>query len=326
VKSGTALCIQNIRDASEADDGVAEPKMPDYPNGEIAQNNSAKSLDPGSVINSAFGVFRRRPETVAAPESLSPDAPRIIPPKYPPITTALVGINVAVFVLMLASGVPIENPTVGELVRWGANWGPLSLGTQPWRIFTSNYLHIGIVHIALNMWCLWGLGNLAERIFDGWTYVLTYTCCGIAGSLASLWWHPMVYGAGASGAIFGLAGALITALYMGRLPIPKLALRGTMRSLLMFAGYNLLFGAVGRGIDNSAHIGGLMAGLALGAGFARHLTDSREVRSRWNRGVVVAAAVLLFIFFNFLKHSTPQPLPPGDDATKQRVIPTRLPS
>ena len=94
------------------------------------------------------------------------------------------------------------------------------------------------------MWCLWNLGRLAERIFDRWTYLLVYTASGIAGSLASLWWHPQGIGAGASGAIFGLAGGLIAVLYLGKLPIAKEALKPTLRSLVMFAAYNLFFGLV----------------------------------------------------------------------------------
>ncbi len=137
-----------------------------------------------------------------------------------PVTRALVGINVAVFVAMALSGVSLSEPTVAELLKWGANYGPLSLGPAPWRLLASNYLHIGLLHILFNMWCLWDLGNLAERVFDPWTYLLTYTLCGVAGSLASLWWHPLVIGAGASGAIFGLAGVLIAALYLGKLAHP----------------------------------------------------------------------------------------------------------
>jgi rhomboid protease GluP len=183
-----------------------------------------------------------------------------------PITTTLVGMNVAVFTVMALTGISPTAPTSVQLLKWGANWGPLSLGAEPWRILASNYIHGGIIHIALNMWCLWNLGFLAERVFDPWTYVLTYTFCGLAGSLASLWWHPLAVGVGASGAIFGLAGALIAALYLGHLPISKQAIQGTLKSLLTFAGYNLFFGAVAQGIDNSAHIGGLLAGLALGGG------------------------------------------------------------
>jgi len=103
------------------------------------------------------------------------------------LTTLLVGINVVVFVLMAITGVSPLTPTTQQLLKWGANWGPLSLGTQPWRMLTSNYVHGGIIHIFFNMWCLLNLGALAERVFDGWTYLLIYTASGLAGSLASLW-------------------------------------------------------------------------------------------------------------------------------------------
>jgi rhomboid protease GluP len=221
-----------------------------------------------------------------------------------PITTTLVGMNVAVYVAMVLMGVSPVSPTSVQLLKWGANAGPLSLGAEPWRMLASNYVHIGIIHIALNMWCLWNLGFLAERVFDPWTYVLTYTFCGLAGSLASLWWNPMRIGAGASGAIFGLAGALITALYLGHLPISKQAIQGTLKSLLLFAGYNLFFGAAVPGIDNSAHIGGLVAGLAIGAALSKHLMQPPEIRDGWRLGVFVAATVVFFGAFAFVKHTS----------------------
>ena len=220
-----------------------------------------------------------------------------------PITTTLIGMNVAVFLTMSLTGVSPVTPSLQQLLKWGANFGPLSLGPDPWRILASTYVHAGIIHIALNMWCLWNLGFLAERIFDPWTYVLTYTFCGLAGSLSSLWWHPRSVGVGASGAIFGLAGALISALYLGHLPISKQAIHGTLKSLLIFAGYNLFFGAAVPGIDNSAHIGGLVVGLALGAVLAKHLTAPAEVRSRLRRGVFVVAAIVLMLIYMELKRS-----------------------
>jgi len=208
------------------------------------------------------------------------------------VTTVLVGLNVMVFAAMVLSGVPLLQPTLQQLLKWGANWGPLSLGPQPWRMLTSNYVHIGIIHIALNMWCLWSLGTLAQRIFEPWTYVLVYTGCGLAGSLTSLWWHPMVVGAGASGAIFGLAGALIAVLQLGKLPIPKEAVRGTLKSLLLFAGYNLFFGLTA-GVDNSAHVGGLLSGLAVGAVLSRHVTDAPEIRRRHHAYALIGMGVAL---------------------------------
>jgi rhomboid protease GluP len=225
--------------------------------------------------------------------SLPKYVPRAVAVRRTPVTTALLGLNVAVFLAMILTGVSPLEPSPLQVLKWGANWGPLSLGTQPWRMLASNYIHFGIVHILLNMWCLWNLGLLAERIFDPWTYILTYTACGLGGSLASLWWHPMVIGAGASGAIFGLAGALIAALYLGKLPIPKAAMRGTLKSLLAFAGYNLFFGAAVGGIDNSAHIGGLVTGLALGAILAKHLMSPTEIRRQFRLYVFIGVAIVL---------------------------------
>lgn len=216
------------------------------------------------------------------------------------VTTVLVGINCAVFLLMVLTGVSFVEPNTAQLLKWGANFGPLSLGPQPWRILTSNYLHIGIIHIFFNMWCLLNLGVLAERVFDPWTYVLVYTASGLAGSLSSLWWHPMVIGAGASGAIFGLAGALLAALYLGKFPIPRAALKGTMKSLVMFAGYNLLFGLV-PGIDNSAHIGGLVTGLALGAYFSGHLAAPPEERQRWRTYAFIGSGIIFAVTFETLR-------------------------
>lgn len=196
------------------------------------------------------------------------------------VTAIIVGLCVAVYVAMALSGVSPLHPTTQQLIRWGANFGPLSLDGQPWRMLTSNYVHIGLLHIFFNMWCLWNLGKLAERVFPPWTYFFLYTVCGLAGSIASLWWHPMVVGAGASGAIFGLAGALIAVFYLGKLPIPQAAVKGTLKSLITFAGYNLLFGLTA-GIDNFAHLGGLLAGLAFGAAVAKHVVARPEERRRW---------------------------------------------
>jgi membrane associated rhomboid family serine protease len=220
-------------------------------------------------------------------------------------THIVVGINVAVFIGMVLSGASPLNPSREALLRWGANWGPLSLGTQPWRMLTSNYVHIGIIHLGFNMWCLWNLGRLAERVLGRLNYVVLYTFCGLAGSLASLWWHPMTIGAGASGAIFGLAGAAIAVFYLGHLPIAKVAIQGTMRSLLTFVGYNLLFG-LSPGIDNSAHIGGLVAGLAMGAALSKHILVAPELRRTWVRFTWIATATALLLANGAVRRQNPR--------------------
>lgn len=220
-------------------------------------------------------------------------------------THVIVGINIAVFIGMVLSGASPLNPSREALLRWGANWGPLSLGTQPWRMLTSNYVHIGIIHLAFNMWCLWNLGQLAEHVLGRLNYVILYTFCGLAGSLASLWWHPMTVGAGASGAIFGLAGAAIAVFYLGHLPIAKAAIQGTMRSLLTFVGYNLFFGLT-PGIDNSAHTGGLVAGLVMGAALSRHILVAPDVRRNWARVTWIAMAAVLLVANGAIRREYPQ--------------------
>src|SRR5258708_7201091 len=226
------------------------------------------------------------------------------------LTQLIVGINVLIFVGMVLSGVAPMAPTQLQLVTWGANFAPLSLGSQPWRILASNYVHIGIIHIFFNMWCLWNLGRLAESIFDRGSYLLIYTPSAIAGSLVSLWWHPQGIGAGASGAIFGLAGGLIAILYLGKLPIAKAALKPTLRSLVMFAAYNLFFGLV-PGIDNAAHLGGLAAGLGLGAVLAGSMTEPPGIRARRRNYAVVATAPLLLPGFRYRQQQSRRVAPRG---------------
>jgi rhomboid protease GluP len=185
------------------------------------------------------------------------------------------------------------SPTIPQLLKWGANYGPLSLGAEPWRMLASNYVHGGIIHIALNMWCLWNLGFLAERIFEPWTYVLTYTFCGTRWQFS----EPVVASAGGRCGRFGSNFRTGRSADRRSLSRPfadsKQAMQSTLKSLLVFAGYNLFFGAADPGIDNSAHIGGLLAGLAIGAVLAKHLMAPPEIRNRWRNGVFVAAAVVL---------------------------------
>jgi membrane associated rhomboid family serine protease len=180
------------------------------------------------------------------------------------LTQIIFGINAAVFLGMtLASSTMMSFP-VRELIAWGANVGALTLQGEWWRLLTNVFVHGGIIHIAFNMWCLWNLGQLCESLYGRWTYAAIYLICGLGASLASAAWHPSVPSVGASGAIFGLAGALITALKLGEFSVPRAALSGTLRSLGAFVVYNLIFGFVLPGVDNTAHIGGLITGLIVG--------------------------------------------------------------
>jgi len=186
------------------------------------------------------------------------------------VTQVIFGANVAVFLGMMLAGVSmLSNPSGPDLVRWGANFGPLTVSGQWWRLLTCVFLHGGLLHIAFNMWCLWDLGRLAESVYGHWTFAVVYLICGVGSSLASVWWNPSVLSVGASGAIFGIAGALIASFYLGEFSMPRAAIAGTLRSVVVFVGYNLFFGAVIARVDNAAHVGGLVMGLIFGALIAR---------------------------------------------------------
>jgi rhomboid protease GluP len=191
------------------------------------------------------------------------------------VTQAIFGINVAVFIGMLLSGASAMSPTGENLMAWGANLGYYTLTGDWWRLLTSCFVHIGIIHIAFNMWCLWSLGELAERLYGHVTFACIYLLCGIGGSLGSVLWHttPTV-SAGASGAIFGLAGAVIASIKLGEFSSGVMA-QGTMQSLIAFVGYNVVFGAISGRTDNACHAGGLAAGLVLGGLIAKVAPEER---------------------------------------------------
>ena len=142
------------------------------------------------------------------------------PPGSPsfPITIGLVAINVLIFAVMVLRGVSPTNPTPQDAIAFGADFAPLTLGGQWWRLVTSMFVHFGVVHIGLNMWCLWNLGRVAERLLGRFSYVLTYFGSGIFSSIASVYWEPQAASAGASGAIFGLAGVLVSFVYLKKTP------------------------------------------------------------------------------------------------------------
>ena len=192
-----------------------------------------------------------------------------------PVTTTILLINLAVFAGMTLLA-PTDASGREQLIRWGASYGPLIFQGDWWRLFTAMFVHVGIFHLAVNMWCLWNLGRLAEWQLGRMPFALVYLGSGVGGVLASLLWHPNIVSAGASGAIFGLAGALISAARLGAIAMPGQEFKRYIGSLVPFVLYNLFLGAVISFIDNAAHIGGLVTGLAFGAFLAR-----RRQLARW---------------------------------------------
>ena len=214
------------------------------------------------------------------------------------ITNLLMAISIIIFILMVLKRVPLFGPTSDQIVAWGGNYGPLTMGGQPWRLLTCIFVHIGIVHIVANMWALFVLGRLAESLYGRFSFLAVYLISGIAGSVASLLWNPMGVSAGASGAIFGTLAALIATLYVGKLPLPRHVVRPVLATLVLWAALQLGYGFWKTGVDNAAHVGGLVAGLILGFPIGHHLgpsSSSRRSRERIFTYSLMALGIFCFI-------------------------------
>jgi rhomboid protease GluP len=234
-----------------------------------------------------------------------------------PATYLLMGINGLVFLGMTLSGVSFISPTVRQLVNWGANNGTLVLQYgEWWRLVTAMFVHVGIIHIATNMWCLWNLGLLAEPLMGPLGVFAAYIFTGFAGNLLSVAVHPgvpggphSIVGAGASGAVFGLAGVLIILLKSPLLPMPKAELKRLRWSVIQFAllnfaiGLYTAFGPSPVQIDNMAHLGGFLSGLAFGVPLVPRIGAPRETFFRRRRvavaGMTFALALLAYGLYSY---------------------------
>ena len=253
-----------------------------------------------------------------------------------PATYVLVGINCAVFLAMVLDRVSLLSPTAEQLMRWGANnAGSVLINDQWWRVVTAMFVHVGIIHLATNMWCLWNLGLLAEPLMGSFGVAAVYVLTGAAGNLLSVFWnarhlsvslfdqqlqhqvfYPLNYfspGAGASGAVFGIAGALIVLLKSPQLPVPSAELRRLRKSVIYFAAINLVIGLgiswdvvssrTGISIDNSAHLGGVLCGLLFAAPMVPRIGTQRNVfqtRLQVAVGMIVGILVLFGFFITIV--------------------------
>jgi len=206
------------------------------------------------------------------------------------VVPAVVALNVLVFAVMVATGVSASNPTIPQVLRWGADYGPLTLDGQPWRLVTNVFVHFGVVHLLANMVALLSAGAIVERLFGPLAFAALYLAAGITGSLASTVIHPIVVSAGASGAIFGVYGALGALALSQRGAIPSVVISKLGGVAGSFIVYNIVFGATHAGIDNIAHLGGLVGGASAGALLLRPLTPGRSETMR--RPALVAAGSL----------------------------------
>lgn len=202
--------------------------------------------------------------------------------RLPIVSFILIAVNVLLFLFELTQGVSALKPATVDMIGWGANVAALTLTGDAWRLFTSMFLHIGLIHIAFNMYMLYVFGPLVEDRFGSTRFALIYLWSGLFGSLVSAAWHAsqgqVVVAAGASGALMGISGA-----YVGHWLVSKARNARheelNMKPLAQTIGLNIVLGFINPGVDNACHVGGLISGVVLGGAFALGTFERSKLKS-----------------------------------------------
>jgi rhomboid protease GluP len=207
------------------------------------------------------------------------------------ITYTIIGINIIAYVFSALFSLDIVDMNMQTLVNMGALYGPLSvLKGEWWRLFTAMFLHGGMTHILMNMFSLYLIGRAMEMYFDTKSYLIIYLFSGLLGGLASLYMHPNSVGIGASGAIFGVFGAL-AGFFMAHRHKIEAHSKAFMKDFTILLGINLVLGLSIPSIDVSAHIGGLLVGMAGG------YVISKNPKLIW-----VYSVAMIFVMFAMMEY------------------------
>ena len=194
--------------------------------------------------------------------------------KTAPVTTLLLVSFIGLFFMQVLSGVDANNPSTEALLKWGANALPYTMDNEPWRLASSAFLHIGLMHLLFNGFAMYFFGQIAEPMFGSAKFLALFLLAAIGGNLLNNYvtWQGILDGtgqpglsAGASGGIMGIGAALLIAALF------KISVNGmvlNLKSLIIIMGINLVYGFAVPGIDNAGHIGGAVTGLVIALAFA----------------------------------------------------------
>jgi len=235
--------------------------------------------------NKPVSETRAQPQAKSEQEflqQLAAATPRVV------VTPALLALIVAAFAAMAALGVDVLGARPEDYLRFGANFAPLTTGGEWWRLVTSAFVHIGLLHLAMNLWALYDCGWLAERLFGNAAFAVIFLFAGAAGSCASMLWDAQAITVGASDAIFGVYGALLAFPMTVRGTLPPAAFNRIRVSSSIFVTYSLFYGFTHAGIDNAAHLGGLAGGFAMGLILARPLDAAARHAAGARRAALAA--------------------------------------
>ena len=191
----------------------------------------------------------------------------------------LIALCVAAFVFSAARGGGWVVPDPDQLVAAGGNLPALTLNGEPWRLVTAMFLHGGLIHLAMNMICLWPGGQSAEYLFGRRSFLAIYLVSGLVGGIVSTARTTMIVSVGASGAVFGVFGAILAYQLAHRDQLEPTVRSKQLKSLGSFMALNLIIGISAPGIDLAAHVGGFVAGFAIAFVAERRVDLSEPVRA-----------------------------------------------
>ena len=278
IEDDNILTKDDVHVTSEKD--IDNPKLTkSFP--DIVEKTKKKDNDIEYIMKVSDNINRTN-------ENKSRMAEKLFSFKKPTATYSLILICILIFILMYILGNGSEDTYT--LLKFGANLDALTKNGQYYRLFTSMFLHIGIIHLLCNMYSLYIIGREVEIVFTKKKYLIIYLLSGIAGSILSLAFNHNTVCAGASGAIFGLLGAL---LYFGYYYRAYLGASVT-RSILPVVIINLIIGFASTGIDNAAHIGGLVGGILIT--MAVGVPDKSNKVNRIN-GIILSIIYFIFIIY-----------------------------
>lgn len=217
--------------------------------------------DPTTTPSSSASADERSPEQKeqdAFDEALAKRQPRLV------AVPLLVLANLATYVALALETGDWKIADWRVLIDWGSNLAPYTASGEPWRLASSMFLHANILHLLINLLVLFDAGRLYERMVGAWRFLLVYLLAGVLGGVASVAWNPWANSVGASGAIFGVLGALIAVMLSGRHPVPWPVLKNRATAVIALVAYSFIDSARGVPIDHEGHLGGLAAGFVLG--------------------------------------------------------------
>jgi rhomboid protease GluP len=213
-------------------------------------------------------------------------------------TPILIILNILVYLVLtnklLFAGSSWWSADVKVLEQAGANFKPLTLFGQPWRLLTAGFLHADIVHLFFNLYGIMIGGSYLEPLLGKWRFLAVYLLCTIGASIASLWWYDITPTLGASGAVFGLFGFIFT-LLLRRLVEPH-ERKALLISIGIYLAFSLATVFMHTNFDHGAHIGGLLTGMLLGVLFFKGLTSPASFKNM-APGTAMVAALLAALYF-----------------------------